>query len=215
MARGKRGTDSGTIGASADNDGTLRSNDAGNSDGAGGNAADSVDGSGDFLNPGSITGPGDGATGERVKRKYTKRTARPNTQTALLGLGAIEKLLHSIHLGLSIITGAPEMALDESESAAMAKAIADVARHYPALQASEKVTDWGNLIITAGFMYAPRFVAIRNNRKARRGNVSATAPQSAPTQPKPNGRGAPLAPGMTEIMVEGVGKVVVPATGMQ
>lgn len=217
MAGRKRGSVGAIVGASGDDNGTLRSIDGGTGDGDSTTSADSSADSGpEFVNPGSITGSvagGDG-TGERVKRKYTRRSASGGADKTQVAVGTIEKLLHSIHLGLSILTSSPELVLSPDETTSMAKAISDVARHYPAFQASEKVTDWGNLIMCAAFAYGPRIIAVSNNKRARRVAKQAAAPQGPATMPNGRAFDPRTAEHFTQVEIPGIpGKVTVPVGG--
>lgn len=215
MARGKRGGDGVAIGPSSIDNGTLRPIDNGTGDGDSTLAAAGGDsGPGEFINPGSIAAPGGDSTGERVKRKYTKRSASGGTDKAQVAVGTIEKLLHSIHLGLSILTASPELVLSPDENSSMAKAISDVARHYPVFQASEKVTDWGNLIMCAAFIYGPRIIAVSNNKRARRVAKQAAMPQAPATMPNGRAVNPQAAEQFTEVQIPGMtGKVTVPVGG--
>lgn len=222
MARRARSLTGGAVGTGGELDNAAGPNDGGHSDGDSASAAaggDSGPGGSEFVNPGSIAPGGSGGSTasdgpERVKRKYTKRSASVGTDKAQVAVGTIEKLLHSVHLGLSILTASPELVLSPDENSSMAKAISDVARHYPAFQASEKVTDWGNLIMCAAFIYGPRIIAVSNNKRARRVARAQAVPQ-APAQTA-NGRAVnpQAAEQFTQVEIPGMpGKVTVPVDG--
>lgn len=55
---------------------------------------------------------------------------------------------------------APELMLDPRESEQMAKAIAEVQRHYP-MVVDPKIVAWTNLAAVAGMIYIPRVVSAR------------------------------------------------------
>lgn len=61
---------------------------------------------------------------------------------------------------------APEIAITTDEAAAVADAVAKVARHYDA-GLSDKAADWGNLALVAGAVYGPRILAYRYRSSAK------------------------------------------------
>lgn len=67
--------------------------------------------------------------------------------------------------GIHRMMGPPEMHLSEQESGALAKAICNVAKYYMQIKASNKLTAWGALVMTAYMIYAPHVSAL-NARKA-------------------------------------------------
>lgn len=69
---------------------------------------------------------------------------------------------------LAAIAKVPELELDQSEADALARAVANVARHYN-LKASSKAVDWTGLIMCIGTVYGSRAVAIRASRMADAG----------------------------------------------
>jgi hypothetical protein len=68
---------------------------------------------------------------------------------------------------LAAICKTPELELGKEESENLANATANVAKHYD-ITASEKALDWGNLCLTLGVVYGPRFVMINARRKEER-----------------------------------------------
>lgn len=89
----------------------------------------------------------------------------------------------------------PELDLKDGEAKIIAENVVAVARHYD-LQASEKATDWGNLVISLGIVYGGRVIAIasRTNAetKAKRGHgnpilqTQPAAPAPASVRPSPD-----------------------------
>ena len=75
-------------------------------------------------------------------------------------LAGIESLLLSLHTMAATVLKQPLLMLDESEAAALAKAGAGVARHYP-MKASAQAVDWVNLIMCLGTVYGTRVVAMK------------------------------------------------------
>ena len=66
-----------------------------------------------------------------------------------------------VHLGLAKVTGIEEIALTAEESQKLGAAIARVQSFYPNTVMSGEVMAWGGLIITAGTLYAPRYMAFK------------------------------------------------------
>jgi len=90
---------------------------------------------------------------------------------------------------------APEFGMPPEEAKDFAKAIHDVNRHYNYRLLDQKTTDWINLIGVAGAIYMPRFMAIRERKKAE----ARPRPQPRPQAQNPV-PGNPQAPaGRSEI----------------
>lgn len=64
-------------------------------------------------------------------------------------------------------TQTPELKLDSDEAQGMAKAIAEVARHYPT-KVDPKTLAWVNLIMALMVVYGPRIYLIRERHKSER-----------------------------------------------
>lgn len=94
---------------------------------------------------------------------------------ATLALASVERILHSIHFGISIALKAPEFVLTSEEAEAYAKAVASVARHYD-MGASAKTLDWFNLATTMGSIYGVRVMGIAARRKDDRRGRQRSAP---------------------------------------
>jgi hypothetical protein len=72
----------------------------------------------------------------------------------------------SIHAMLSVALKVPEIALDQTEAAQLAAAIAGVERHYN-VGFSEKSADWVNLFMVIGAVYGTRVMAYRMRTSQR------------------------------------------------
>lgn len=68
---------------------------------------------------------------------------------------------------LAGISKTPELALEKSESDAIADATAKVAEHYDVV-ASPKIIAWCNLTMCLGAIYGTRFIAINARKKMER-----------------------------------------------
>lgn len=129
---------------------------------SGSEGATSDDFAASFAEPAG-TGAGASATntGEpRVKRAYRKRqtSEQPGTRKeAPLNINGVEKILYSLHAFGSLVV--PEMAIDESESKKLAKAIEGVTEQYK-VTLDPKVAAYIDLATVCGMIYGPRAVAI-------------------------------------------------------
>lgn len=110
--------------------------------------------------------------------------------------------------------GAPDLVLDNQESAALAKAIADVSEHYGlATVLDDKTVAWVNLIQTSIAIYGTRFMTMRLKAKIaaeKRADAAAREPQpkaatapghSAPA-PRPAESASAKIPGLGDIVVQ-------------
>jgi len=97
-------------------------------------------------------------------RKRRSRTSKG----VPMDVNAIEALLLSIHMGLSSFLKVPELALDPKEAESLAKAAANVARHYDLPDMPQKTIDWANLIMTIAAVYGTRVMAMNARFKAER-----------------------------------------------
>lgn len=77
----------------------------------------------------------------------------------------LEALLLSIHGMLAAFTSIPELELAEEESKKLSEAIARVQKLYDYKWISDEAAAWGNLVIAAGGIYGPRYMAIRLRQK--------------------------------------------------
>jgi hypothetical protein len=151
---------------------------------------------GNARGDGNDDNAGDGQSRKRRGRK--PGSANKSKAAVPRDIDAIEALLLSVHSLLALRV--EELALDKAEARALAEGYSNVARHYPLLAKSEKVIDWGNLLMALSIVYGPRAVAIRNRLSA------APKPQAVPRpagNAAANGVGAPS-------HIPGVGTVVIP-----
>lgn len=65
-----------------------------------------------------------------------------------------------MHEIMAKVTGSPLLKIDRTEANAMAKAIGEVAKHYP-VKIDPKTAAWANLVTVAGAVYGPRIMAGR------------------------------------------------------
>lgn len=152
----------------------------GDNGGSSGGAAGNIGLAKNVIDPAAI-GLGNGsADGEPEKRKRgrpagsTKSAGNETVKkTKALGVSGLESLLYSTHLLLSAALQQPDLALSEDEAKEIAKASANVAKHYD-LGASEKVVDWGNLFLCLGVVYAPRIYKVVSMNKKDKPKQAAT-----------------------------------------
>jgi hypothetical protein len=78
-----------------------------------------------------------------------------------MDVGGLESILFSLHTLASVSFQLPEAVITEPEAKAVAKAIANVERHYELGGVPQKVADWGNLFMVLGTVYGSRYMAWR------------------------------------------------------
>ncbi len=122
-------------------------------------------GSTDFGVPtveiGTTNFEGAGAESEETIAGPQKRRGRPpgsrnKTSGVPLDLGGIEAILLSVHSALAVLLKNPKLNLTEDEAKQLAKASANVARHYN-VPVTAKVMDWTTLIVVCASIYPSRF----------------------------------------------------------
>lgn len=96
----------------------------------------------------------------------------PPTMTGQIAYG-----LSIVHSMWAMAANAPPLALSEEEAQTLAARIADVAKYYVKLTASNKGAAWFALLMTLAFTYVPRFAYLRSVR---------TPPQPMQPPPEPN-----------------------------
>lgn len=104
-------------------------------------------------------------------------SAGKSRQKEALDLSGIEAALVGIHAGLAMLTKNPVWEMPATEAEGIAKATANVARHYPKLAGHEKLVDWIMLIQVVGMAYGPRFYLSMPDKKEA--PKTTTQPQSA------------------------------------
>lgn len=143
--------------------------------------------SGPIVDPASIgnsaasdsggSDPSGSTPGERVKRKYTRRASK-TADAVTLDLGSFKDILFSTHAMLASIASAPDLAIDEDEAEKLAKAIANVSRHYNVPTMAQETLDWIMLIQAGGAIYGPRIIAWRMDRMSRRVKPTPQSPMA-------------------------------------
>lgn len=66
-----------------------------------------------------------------------------------------------------MITKMDHWQIGDDEAEAMAKSVANVARHYPKVASSQKLIDWTMLIGSLGMVYVPRALETQRVMKER------------------------------------------------
>lgn len=180
------------------------------------------------LEPGD--GTGDGGAGGSVAGEPRKRgrkpgsTNRTRTKETSLSVSGLETLLLGVHQMGAALLKTSELELDPAEAKSLAQASANVLRHYPSVQMPAQMIDWVALAMALGTVYAPRVIAIRNNRiaakrvpsldeiRAANGNPvkenvgsvaasTAVSPTPAPRGPAPAGMVQTEIPGMPGVRI--------------
>lgn len=167
MVKGPRGEFDGTGGDNgADNSGPIDPASLTGTGGPGG--SDNGGGSDDDFDPAIHIGRdkrnADGSYRRKRGRKAGGTTAAKAGKIDIEGLASI---IQSFHFLVASTTKAPELVLDEMEAKSLAKAGANVARHYP-MEVAQKTLDWGALIYTMGAVYGPRGYLISTRVKKER-----------------------------------------------
>lgn len=139
-----------------------------------------VEGNGTAEGIGAVEGNGAAGTAEGIGEPRKRRGRKPGSKNAAKAsaskadLAGLESILFSIHLALSAVAKTPELALDQAEAHELAKAAAAVQSFYSTV-IDPKIMAWGQLIIVAGSIYAPRLIAvsvrIKKEKAAKRNNV--------------------------------------------
>lgn len=129
---------------------------------------------------GSATLEGSASENEETVVTQKRRGRPPGSRNKASGvpldLGGIEAILLSIHTALAALTKNPKLCLTEAEAKDLAKASANVARHYN-VPVTAKVMDWTTLIVVCAAIYPQRFKKDKVKDKAQ--------PEVKTTQDKP------------------------------
>jgi hypothetical protein len=120
----------------------------------------------------------------------------PKEKATASSIKGIEKLLYSLHIGVSSLTGIDELKIDKEESALMSEALAEVASHYN-VAVDPKVLAWLGFAGVMGTIYGPRIGAWKMRRSAEKKGTPVRASNVVP-MPSASGliNGFPL-PGAT------------------
>lgn len=95
----------------------------------------------------------------------TSRSSRKSDNSA--SLDSLTRVLSILHLGIAAATKAPEMALEDSESEALAKATANVMDQFD-IKPDPKIEALIGLMMVAGSIYGPRVYLIKERKKEER-----------------------------------------------
>jgi hypothetical protein len=135
------------------------------------------------------TGSGTGSS-QPIKRRRRRRVSAEAPSS--LSVEGIEGLLLTTHVLLAGLTQTPELKLDEDEAKAYAKAVANVARHYPAFPITQELQDWLALGLVTVRIYSTRAIAIGIRKKRKAGAPSGETVVIRPTGLWPAAQPAPL-----------------------
>lgn len=117
--------------------------------------------------PSAGTGSESGNAPKRRGRKPGSKNGTKAEAKSKPDISGLETILFSVHLALGAVTKTPELALDISEARELAKAAAAVQSHYETV-IDPKLMAWAQLLIVAGGIYTPRFIAISVRTKKER-----------------------------------------------
>jgi hypothetical protein len=132
-------------------------------------------GAGEAVDPGAIPGPGsEGGAGEDTRRKR----GRPRKAEAPQDLAA---LLVTGHFMLAQLLKVEQLMIDDAEAEKLGKALDRVQKLYDRVLVSEETAAWMNLIMVAGSVYGPRWIAIRAQRKGPKPVAEMPKPQETAT----------------------------------
>ena len=103
----------------------------------------------------------------------------------------LAKQLVGLHLMAGMITKAPEIVLNDAEAMELAKALAEVAKHYE-IKIDPKVQAWFGLGATAAGLYGPRALAVLARKVQERKDKRAATQGPVPGVEEPPPVGADL-----------------------
>lgn len=162
----------------------------------------------DAIDPVEIAGaaPAAPGTGERKKRKYTRRNGgSAGTTTAkskvALDLSSLTGLFVGAHVLLADRTGVPELAITEDEGQQFMQRAQAVLRHY-SVQTTQKAMDWIAFAGVAGMIYIPRVVALANRPSQRQPGPAPMQHHVGPAADAPPGSPIEQAFAMTMVQPE-------------
>lgn len=171
------GTDGGNDGGSS---GAIDPTKLAGGTGAGTGDGGTAGGDGDDFDPAIHEGRDKRNADGSYRRKRGRKAGAGSAakSTAPISVSGIEAVLVSMHGIMAAAIKVPELALAETEAAALAAAVAEVSRHYP-MTIDPKTLAWFNLAGCAATIYGPRIylakARISNERAARKSaNGSAT-----------------------------------------
>src|SRR5581483_10488746 len=109
-------------------------------------------------------------------KRTSPKTARERQQQKEKGSQNLETLLLSTHTMLALISKTPELQLTKDESTKLAEAINEVNALYDFSVLPPEVMAWINLLIVAGGIYVPRFIAVKVKKGTKKGQVITGTP---------------------------------------
>ncbi len=121
---------------------------------------------------------------EEATKPRRRRRGASSAKSEPVSHTAIEALLLSVHTGLSVLFQSPTMQLEKAEAEQLAKAAANVSRHYDVPGMSDKVVDWTNLLGTCAMIYGPRIMAARITRAAKKAETVAAKKANSERPPE-------------------------------
>src|SRR5277367_872337 len=121
------------------------------------------------------------------------RTAPAEKAAAVSPIESVASILAGIHITLAAATGAPEWGMDAEEAQAIARAFADMQRHYGGVL-STKTIDTLHFVGVVIVGYGGRAVRIRARKRARpaiaQGAPAAPQTRTGPAAPPGSGGGS-------------------------
>lgn len=117
------------------------------------------------IDPATISYEPDPDEQPRKRGRKPGSKNRPSATESKKSASDLTALLLSIHMMAAAFTKIPELILEEEEANKLGQAMNRVNELYGGMVIPEKWAAWGNLAITAGAIYGPRFVAHNLNAK--------------------------------------------------
>lgn len=131
-------------------------------------------------------------TGEQPRKRGRKPGSRNAPKQSQKESSAdLTAILLSIHYMGAALLKVPELALEEAEAKRLGAAVARINELYGGMVIPEKQMAWANLVIVAGSVYGPRFIAHNINKK----NPSKKTAVTIDAQPSGGNSWQPTAPG--------------------
>jgi hypothetical protein len=149
-------------------------------------AGNSGDGSGDNLSDagnyerdaaGNIIRNADGSPRKKRGRKSSGgggnsarsgNTGQRKAKGSAVSVTAIEQALTGIHVALAIMAKAPELALEPDESKPLAESLAELSKHFPMPDISEKAIAIVAVCVVASKVYIPKAILIKQRMAAEK-----------------------------------------------
>lgn len=164
-------------------------------DGAGGSSGPSG-----FIDPASAAGGSDSGVRDGGPRKRGRKPGGKNKPRAPKNAPSdldsfFATCIFGIHQIAASVAKAPELELDDEESARIAKHARAVLSQYTSIDVSPRAQAWVGLIVACGGVYGPRLVAHKirreHEREARQHRQPAPPPRPAAVMPQQPVKPAP------------------------